>query len=141
MPVRCEPTGRSPTAWLYIRVLPDLSGFTPHRTVLDAPFEGTPVPGLRADYFRRPEGDRIRTVGCYSIGGHELLRAWGYVDEEHCKHHAVRDPAGGWHAPAGGCPDVELVRDGQAVIGLAVRTPDGERAYSAATGAAAARAC
>ncbi|GAB2575499.1 hypothetical protein Aab01nite_14300 [Paractinoplanes abujensis] len=108
-----------------VRVLPDLSEFTPHRTVFDAPFEGEPVPGLRADYFRRAEGDRIATVGRYSIGGRDLLMAWGYVDEEHCRHNAVRDPGGGWHEPADGCPDVELVRDGQAVVGLAVRAPSG----------------
>ncbi|MGK5685423.1 hypothetical protein [Actinoplanes sp. URMC 104] len=105
-------------------MLPDLEGFVPHRTVLDAPFEGEPVPGLRADYFRRPEGDRVATVGCYSMGGRELLRAWGYVDEEHCRRHAVRD-GDGWHEAAEGCPDVDLVRDGQAVVGLAVRAPDG----------------
>ncbi|GID28481.1 hypothetical protein [Paractinoplanes brasiliensis] len=107
-------------------MLPDLSEFTPHRTVFDAPFEGEPVPGLRADYFRRPEGDRVATVGCYSVGGRELLRAWGYADEEHCRHNAVKDPSGEWHAAADGCPDVELVRDGQAVVGLAVRAPSGE---------------
>ena len=107
-------------------MLPDLSGYEPHRTVLDAPFEGVPVPGLRADFFRRAEGDRVATVGCYSFGDRELLMAWGYVDEEHCRHNAVRDPGGGWHAPADGCPDVELVRDGPTVVGLAVRAPDGE---------------
>ncbi|MCM4077684.1 hypothetical protein [Paractinoplanes hotanensis] len=84
------------------------------------------MPGLRADFFRRAEGDRVATVGCYSLGDRELLMAWGYVDEEHCRHNAVRDPGGGWHAPADGCPDVELVRDGHTVVGLAVRAPDGE---------------
>lgn len=107
-------------------MLPDLTTFIPHRTVDDAPFEGVRVPGLRADYFRRAEGDRVATVGRYSFGGRELLMAWGYVDEEHCRHNAVRDPAGGWHRPADGCPDVELIRDGHAVVGLAVRAPSGE---------------
>ncbi|WP_127503418.1 hypothetical protein [Actinoplanes solisilvae] len=107
-------------------MLPDLSGWTPHRTVLDAPFEGEPVPGLRADYFRRPEGDRVATAGRYAMAGRELLMAWGYVDEEHCRHHAVRAADGGWHEAVDGCPEVELMRDGQAVAGLAVRTPEGE---------------
>lgn len=84
------------------------------------------MPGLRADFFRRAEGDRMATVGRYSMGDRELLMAWGYVDEEHCRHNAVRNPVGGWHAPVNGCPDVELVRDGQTVIGLAVRAPGGE---------------
>lgn len=84
------------------------------------------MPGLRAEFFRRPDGDRIATVGRYSIDGHELLMAWGYVDEEHCRYNAVRDHDGGWHPAADGCPQVRLVRDGQAVVGLAVRTPTGQ---------------
>ena len=108
------------------RVLPDLTRYRPHRTVADAPFEGVPVPGLRAEYFHRAEGDRVATVGRYSIGGRDLLMAWGYADEDHCRHNAVRDPAGGWYPAADGCPDVRLVRAGRAVVGLAVRAPTGE---------------
>ena len=107
-------------------MLPDLSDFTPHRTVLDASFDGVAVPGLRADFFRRAEGDRIATVGRYSIGGRDVVMAWGFVDEEHCRYNAVRDATGSWHGPADGCPVVELVRAGQAVTGLAVRAPDGQ---------------
>jgi hypothetical protein len=112
--------------WLDRRVLPDLTSFDPHRTVEDAPFEGVPVPGLRADFFRRREGGRIATVGRYSVGGRDILMAWGYVDEEHCRHNAVRDAGGGWHRAADGCPEVELIRDGRDVVGLAVRAPTGE---------------
>jgi hypothetical protein len=107
-------------------VLPDLNDYTPHRTVLDAPFEGVPVPGLRADFFRRPEGERVATVGRYAMGGRELLMAWGYADEEHCRRHAVRAAGDEWHAAVDGCPEVELMRDGQTVAGLAVRIPGGE---------------
>jgi hypothetical protein len=108
------------------RVLPDLTAYQPHRTVTDAPFEGRPVPGLRAEFFRRPDGDRIATVGRYWWGGREVLMAWGYTDEEHCRHNAVRDPDGGWHPAADGCPEVELIENGQAVVGLAVKAPDGD---------------
>jgi hypothetical protein len=48
------------------------------------------------------------------------------VDEEHCRRSAVRDPAGGWHPATDGCPVIELIRDGQDVVGLAVRAPTGE---------------
>jgi hypothetical protein len=106
-------------------VLPDLTRFRPHRSEDDAPFEGVPVPGLRADFFRREQDGRIATVGRYSIGGRDLLMAWGFADEEHCRHNAVRDPAGGWHPAGDGCPVVELVRDGRDVVGLAVRAPNG----------------
>ena len=98
----------------------------PHRIVADAAFEGVPVPGLRAEFFHRPQGDRVVSVGRYSMDGRELLLAWGYVDEQHCRWHAVRDPLGGWHRVADGCPQVELLRDGQAVVGLAVRAPTGD---------------
>ncbi|MFI1996055.1 hypothetical protein [Actinoplanes sp. NPDC020271] len=103
-----------------------MSEFEPHRTEMDAAFEGTRVPGLRAEFFRRPEGDRIASVGRYSIGGAELLLAWGYVDEEHCRHNAVRNQSGGWFPAQAGCPQVRLEKNGQAVIGLAVRAPTGE---------------
>lgn len=103
-----------------------MSEFEPHRTESDAAFEGTTVPGLRAEFFRRPEGDRIASVGRYSLGGEELLLAWGYVDEEHCRHNAVRNRSGGWFPAQAGCPEVQVIKDGQAVIGLAVRAPTGE---------------
>jgi hypothetical protein len=103
-----------------------MSEFVPHRTEEDAAFEGQRVPGLRAEFFRRPEGDRIASVGRYSLGDQELLLAWGYVDEEHCSNHAVRDRVGGWHPPAAGCPDVELIREGPVVVGLAVRASTGD---------------
>jgi hypothetical protein len=106
--------------------MPDLTGFRRPRVVSDAVLEGVTVPGLRAEFFRRAEGDRIASVGRYSMGGRDLLMAWGFVDEEHCRHNAVRDPAGGWHPPSDGCPDVELIRDGRDVVGLAVRAPSGE---------------
>ncbi|GLW28253.1 hypothetical protein [Actinoplanes regularis] len=102
-----------------------MSEFEPHRIEFDATLDGMKVPGLRAEFFRRSEGDRIASVGRYFFGDQELLLAWGYVDEEHCRHNAVRDPAGGWHPAAAGCPEVELIKDGQAVIGLAVRAAGG----------------
>ncbi|WIM98987.1 hypothetical protein ACTOB_002615 [Actinoplanes oblitus] len=103
-----------------------MSEFVAHRTEDDAAFEGRRVPGLRAEFFRRAEGDRIASVGRYSLGDRELLLAWGYVDEEHCRHNAVRDAAGGWHPAADGCPEVELITNGQAVVGLAVRASTGD---------------
>ncbi|GLY04425.1 hypothetical protein [Actinoplanes sp. NBRC 101535] len=106
--------------------LPDLAEYVPHRSTPDADFEGTPVPGLRADFYRRPDGDRIASVGCYSYGGREVLRAWGFVDEEHCRRHAVLDPERGWGPVVEGCPDVRFRRHGDAVVGLEVRTPKGE---------------
>ncbi|GAA4602475.1 hypothetical protein GCM10023107_60470 [Actinoplanes octamycinicus] len=106
--------------------LPELSEFVAHRTEHDAAFEGQHVPGLRAEFFRRPEGTRIASVGRYSLGDRELLMAWGFVDEEHCRRHAVRDAGGRWHPAADGCPQVELIKDGQAVIGLAVRASTGD---------------
>ncbi|MDI6100276.1 hypothetical protein QLQ12_16850 [Actinoplanes sp. NEAU-A12] len=85
----------------------------------DAEFEGVAVPGLRADFYRRPDGDRIASVGRYSYQGRTVLMAWGYVDEEHCRQHAIHDPRAGWHAVVDGCPDVRLAG------GFEVRTPDG----------------
>jgi hypothetical protein len=99
--------------------LPDLTTYAPHRSTPDADFEGTIVPGLRADFYRRPDGDRIASVGRYSYRGRDVLMAWGYVDEKHCRQHAVHSRQG-WSTVADGCPDVRLDD------GFEVRTPDGE---------------
>ncbi|MEV4274463.1 hypothetical protein [Actinoplanes xinjiangensis] len=100
--------------------LPDLTTYAPHRSVPDAEFEGTIVPGLRADFYRRPDGDRIASVGRYSYRGRDVLMAWGYVDEKHCRRHAVHSACRGWSAVVDGCPDVRFDD------GFEVRTPDGE---------------
>lgn len=108
-------------------VLPDLSDYELHRVVEDAPFEGVAVPGLSAVFYRRAEGDRIASVGRYSFDGRDLLMAWGYVDEEHCRQSAVHDArAGGWQHPGDGCPVVRVERARGEVVGLAVRTPHGD---------------
>ena len=123
--------------------LPDLTAYSLHRTDPEASFEGVAVPGLSAEFYRRREGDRIASVGRYWMAGHELLVAWGFVDEEHCCHSAVRNPEGGWHGATAGCPTVRVERDGdtEVVTGLAVRTPSGEwLTYSAGAGAVLAEA-
>ncbi|GAA0486193.1 hypothetical protein Ade02nite_09910 [Paractinoplanes deccanensis] len=108
-------------------MLPDLSEYCLDRTVADASFEGVAVPGLSAEFYRRADGDRVATVGRYSYAGRELLMAWGYADEQHCRHSAVHDPASGrWHRATDGCPTVRVERSGGEVIGLAVRTPGGD---------------
>ena len=110
--------------------MPDLADYRLHRAVTDAPFEGVAVPGLSAEFYRRREGARVASVGRYSFGGRELLMAWGYVDEEHCRHSAVRASGGGWHQATAGCPTVRVERAGgepaAEVVGLAVRTPVGD---------------
>lgn len=118
--------------------LPDLTAYSLHRTDPEASFEGVAVPGLSAEFYHRRDGDRIASVGRYRMAGQELLVAWGYVDEEHCRHSAVRNPQGGWHGATAGCPTVRVERDGDtdAVTGLAVRTPGGRwLTYSAEAGA------
>ncbi|MEV6597717.1 hypothetical protein AB0M36_12710 [Actinoplanes sp. NPDC051346] len=110
--------------------MPDLDSYTPHRTVTDAAFEGVTVPGLLAEYFHRTDDHRVSSAGRYSMDGRDLLMAWGFTDEEHCRWSAVRDPAGFWHPETAGCPVVRVLRTGAApddpVSGLAVRAPTGE---------------
>ena len=106
--------------------LPDLSAYRLHRTVVDAEFEGVPVPGLSAEFFRREEAGRLASAGRYRLRGRDLLLAWGYVDEEHCRFSAVRAADGCWSAPMPGCPQIRVIRAGARVTGLVVRDPDGQ---------------
>ncbi|RAK30601.1 hypothetical protein B0I29_116260 [Actinoplanes lutulentus] len=84
------------------------------------------MPGLRADFYRRTDGDRIASVGRYTYQGRDVLMAWGFVDEKHCRRHAVHHPDHGWQSVVDGCPDVRFVHDEDEVVGLEVRSPAGE---------------
>ena len=101
--------------------------FEPHLTVDDADLDGVTVPGLRAEFLRRPDGTRVATVGRYSHAGRELFMAWGYVGEDHCRYYAVRGVDGDWEAAQAGCPRVRVLRDRtDAVAGLAMRSATGD---------------
>lgn len=54
---------------------------------------------------------RTASVGRYCYASHEVLRAWGWTDEQHCAYSAVRGPAGTWRATTAGCPDVRILRN------------------------------
>lgn len=90
---------------------PQLTEFTEHRIVPDIDLEGWIVPGLTGAFFRRPEGDRIASVGLYRYDGVELFMAWGYVGEEHCRWTAYQRD-GDWTPPHSGCPRVRQVTGG-----------------------------
>jgi hypothetical protein len=99
--------------------IPHLADFTYHKTLPDIDFEAIPVPGLDADFYRRPVGDRTLSVGVYRFGGAETHRAWGWVGEAHCSWHAYRNPAtGGFDGPFQGCPVFRLLRDGGRLAGF-----------------------
>ncbi|SDZ64795.1 hypothetical protein SAMN05421684_7837 [Asanoa ishikariensis] len=108
--------------------LPNLAEYGQHRDVAEAEFEGVPVPGLSATFYRRPVGERLATVGHYTYQGRDLLMAWGFVDEARCRFSSVVDADGGWQPPTPGCPDVAVRRadgDRGPVLGFTVRGADG----------------
>ncbi len=101
--------------------IPHLADFTYHKTLPDIDFESIPVPGLDADFYRRPVGGRTMSVGVYRFGGAETHRAWGWVGEEHCSWHAYRNPVtGGFDGPFRGCPEFRLLREGGRLSGFAL---------------------
>ena len=86
--------------------VPDLAEYRPHRVDDTVVLDGVPVPGLTAQFHRRPAPEGERSVGIYHHAGIEVLMAWGYVTEPHCRAHRVREPDGPWGPPRPGCPDV-----------------------------------
>jgi hypothetical protein len=115
--------------------LPDLSRYRLHRVEPVAEFEGTAVPGLRAEFFRREIDGRTASAGRYRYEGRELLLAWGYVGEEHCRYAWVhRD--GEWEPAGPGCPTVRVLRDEDRVTGFQVRDRHGRWIGTAAPVAA-----
>ncbi|GAA1744261.1 hypothetical protein [Luedemannella helvata] len=86
--------------------VPDLTEYRLHRVAEQACVDGVPMAGLSAAFYRRtaPEGER--SVGVYRFAGAEVLQAWGYVNEPHCRAHRVRQPDGKWGEALPGCPRV-----------------------------------
>ncbi|MEU8001461.1 hypothetical protein AB0B66_09910 [Catellatospora sp. NPDC049111] len=111
--------------------VPDLRQYRPHRVEDPALFEGERVMGLRAKFFHREEPGRTASAGTYWLAGRQLLMAWGFADEEHCRFHAVCDEQGRWGTPVAGCPQVQLLREGAAGVGLLVA--DGRGAWIGGT--------
>ncbi|MEV0453883.1 hypothetical protein [Catellatospora methionotrophica] len=105
--------------------------YGPQREEDPAAFEGEQVQGLRAQFYHRDESGRTASAGRYWLADRQLLMAWGYTDEVHCRFHAVCDEAGRWGEPVAGCPRVELLREGGAVVGLLVA--DGRGAWIGGT--------
>ena len=109
--------------------LPDLAQHAFHRVIenIDPCGDGRSVTGLRATFFRRvDERGRLESVGRYVLGGREVFLAWGYVGDAHCAFHAVRLPDGSWDATRRGCPEVDVVEDGDGrVVGIRVMASAG----------------
>jgi hypothetical protein len=104
---------------------PDLVHFLPYRTIDDIDLDGVVVPGLRGEFFHRPDADRTATVVRYSYEGLEVFQAWGYLDEEHCRYFAVVGADGALESPQAGCPRVRVLSDGSRIIGLAMYSATG----------------
>lgn len=110
--------------------LPLLTEFTFHKTLHDVDFEGVPIRGLDADFYRRPVGDRLLSVGVYRFGGVETHRAWGWVGEEHCAWHAYRDAdSGRFDGPFRGCPDLRVLAASAGPYGFELGSGGGRRRF------------
>ncbi len=105
--------------------LPQLTDFTFHKTLRDVDFDGVPIAGLDADFYRRPVAGRLLSVGVYRFAGAETHRAWGWVGEEHCSWHAYRDPAsGGFDGPFRGCPELRVLTADEGPYGFELGAGD-----------------
>lgn len=106
--------------------LPDLDRYRLHRTAENAELDGVAVPELAARFYRcELPGGRLASVGHYTLAGRDLLMAWGYVDETHCRSHTVRADEDRWGPVVDGCPRVDFVHDAGHVVGLRVQAADG----------------
>lgn len=115
--------------------IPHLADFTYHKTLPDIDFDATAVPGLDADFFRRPVGDRLLSVGVYRFGGAETHRAWGWVGDVHCSWHAYRNPTTeDFNGPFRGCPELRLLRADGRLLGFELGSGSLARQFSLGAG-------
>ncbi len=71
----------------------------------------TLIPHMVRLCFETTHEGRIVTLGVYKYHSIEVLKAWGYKDEEHCSYHAIKTN-GTWSEVIEGCPDFKVVDKG-----------------------------
>lgn len=54
---------------------------------------------------------KLVTLGVYEYNNKEVLKAWGYKDEEHCSYHAIKTNST-WSDVIEGCPDFKVLKEG-----------------------------
>lgn len=74
---------------------------------------------LRKCFEAEHEG-RTATLGLYEHKGEEVLKAWGYKDEEHCSYHSIK-AHGAWSDVIEGCPDFNVLTTDGKVTGFTLR--------------------
>jgi len=112
-------------------------GFVWHKERAQVTARGTVIPGLRASFYRRDDGEGTQSLGLYAYQEHELFVAWGYVGELHCRYNAVHRDDGGWFPTRRGCPVLRPIWEDSQVAGvrvLAGRTLVGFRLAELAAG-------
>lgn len=71
----------------------------------------TLIPHVVRLCFETTHEGRVVTLGVYKHHSIEVLKAWGYKDEEHCSYHAIKTN-GIWSDVIEGCPDFKVVDKG-----------------------------
>ena len=71
----------------------------------------TEIKMMRRLCFETLHGGRRATLGVYEYAGKEVLKAWGYKDEEHCSYHAIKINTL-WSETIEGCPDFKVLSNG-----------------------------
>lgn len=77
------------------------------------------VPYMRRLCYEMNFEGRDVTLGVYEWKGEEILKAWGYKDEEHCSYHAIKT-GGTWSGVIEGCPLFKVLLSNTTVTGFSL---------------------
>lgn len=107
------------------------TGLTEYNHRDSVTINGKVIPGFTSKYFKKDVGPHEVTMGVYTDGkGALAYRSWGiYGAENCCRFHQVMTPLGEWSASIPGGPMFRVIEKENIVVGLAIKTPEGERIF------------
>jgi hypothetical protein len=73
------------------------------------------VPHMKRLCFELHHNGKMVTLGLYTYKNVEILKAWGYKEDEHCSYHATTTN-GTWSNVIVGCPDFKLQHDASSTV-------------------------
>lgn len=105
----------------HLREIPlDFSKWELYGTVEQFKIEGTPITGLKQNCYQIEINGQVISAGIFEYKGKKTHVAWGVKSDPHCSFHTLAEANGNWDVVRDGCPEYELLKDGDTVSGFRV---------------------
>ncbi len=98
----------------------DLSEWTLYKVVDPFRVLGVPIKGLKQHCYQKELNGEVLSAGAFELKGKRTHIAWGVKSDPHCSFHAPALPDGSWGPTVDGCPEYQVLRHENNIVGFGV---------------------